>query len=169
MEIFFPFKFLSFLPMGSIVISSRIFGSQLCPWFGPACRLESSSRAWACISRYQDNATIKRSWVLTHETQVVFNDLAGLLTRCERLLLVRQDCFSSSLCDDTQLCFKQFGHLMRGADSLGKTLMLGKTEGKRRGWQDEMVGWLHWLNGHEFEQTPRASEGQESLACCSPA
>ena len=31
----------------------------------------------------------------------------------------------------------------------------------------EMVGWHHWLNGHEFEQTPGDSEGQESLAYCS--
>ena len=38
--------------------------------------------------------------------------------------------------------------------------------------QDEMVGWHHQLNGHEFEQTPRDSEGQWSLVwtmkCCSP-
>ena len=34
---------------------------------------------------------------------------------------------------------------------------------KRRGWKDEMVVWRHWLNGHEFEQTPRDSEGQWSL------
>ena len=31
--------------------------------------------------------------------------------------------------------------------------------------QDEMVGWHHWLNGHEFKQTPRDGEGQKSLAC----
>ena len=61
-----------------------------------------------------------------------------------------------------------FGYLIWRADSLKKTLMLGKAEGKRRrGWQDEMVGWHHWLNGHGFEQTPRDSEGQGSLACCS--
>ena len=34
--------------------------------------------------------------------------------------------------------------------------------------QDEMVGWHHPLNGHEFEQTPGDGEGQGSLACCSP-
>ena len=34
--------------------------------------------------------------------------------------------------------------------------------------EDEMVGWHHQLNGHESEQTPRGSEGQGSLACCSP-
>ena len=43
------------------------------------------------------------------------------------------------------------GHLMWRADSFEKTLMLGKIEGGRKGWQDEMVGWHHRLNGHEFE------------------
>ena len=33
--------------------------------------------------------------------------------------------------------------------------------------KDEMVGWRHWLNGHEFEQA-LGGEGQGSLACCSP-
>ena len=34
--------------------------------------------------------------------------------------------------------------------------------------EDEMVGWYHQLNGHEFEQTLGDGEGQGSLACCSP-
>ena len=34
--------------------------------------------------------------------------------------------------------------------------------------EDEMVGWYHRLNGHEFEQTPGDGEGQGSLACYSP-
>ena len=34
--------------------------------------------------------------------------------------------------------------------------------------EDEMVGWHHWLNGHEFEQIPGDSEEQGSLVCCSP-
>ena len=34
--------------------------------------------------------------------------------------------------------------------------------------EDEMVGWHHRLNGHEFEQAPGDDEGQGSLACCSP-
>jgi len=61
-----------------------------------------------------------------------------------------------------KLKLKHFGHLMRRADSFEKTLMLGKIEGRgRRGaTEDEMVGWYHRLNGHEFEQTPGDSEGQ---------
>ena len=34
--------------------------------------------------------------------------------------------------------------------------------------EDEMVGWRHWLNGHEFEQAPWVGDGQGSLAHCSP-
>ena len=34
--------------------------------------------------------------------------------------------------------------------------------------EDEMVGWYHRLNGHEFEQALGDGEGQGSLACCSP-
>ena len=50
---------------------------------------------------------------------------------------------------------------MQRADSLEKTLMLGKPEGRRRKGtrEDEMVGWHHQLNGHEFVQTLGDSEG----------
>ena len=53
---------------------------------------------------------------------------------------------------------------------IGKDLILGKIEGRRRRRviEDEMVGWCHRLNGHEFEQTSGDSEGQGSLVCCSP-
>ena len=64
-----------------------------------------------------------------------------------------------------------FGQLMWRADSLEKSLTLGKIEGRRRrGWQRTrwLVEWYHRLSEHEFEQTPGDSEGQRSLACCSP-
>ena len=46
-----------------------------------------------------------------------------------------------------------FGHLMQKADLLEKTRTLGKIEGrKKKGMtEDEMVGWHHPPNGHEFE------------------
>ena len=49
--------------------------------------------------------------------------------------------------------------------SLEKTLMLRKIKGRTR--EDVMIGWHHWLDGREFEQTPGDTEGQGSLACCS--
>ena len=33
--------------------------------------------------------------------------------------------------------------------------------------EDEMVGWHHWLDGHEFEQTPGVGDGHRGLSCCS--
>ena len=68
-----------------------------------------------------------------------------------------------------KLKLQYFNHLMRRVDSLEKTLMLGKIEDRRRrGQEDEMVGWHHRLNGHEFEQALGDGEGQGSLVCCSP-
>ena len=63
-----------------------------------------------------------------------------------------------------------FGHLMQRTDSFEKTLMLGKIEGKEEKGvaEDEMVGWHHWLSGHEFELPLGDGEGQGSLVCCSP-
>ena len=57
-----------------------------------------------------------------------------------------------------------------------KSWLIGKVPDAGKDWgqeetgatEDEIVGWHHWLNGHEFEQTPGDSEGQESLPCCSP-
>ena len=66
-----------------------------------------------------------------------------------------------------KLKLQYFGHLMRRANSLEKTLMLGKIEGGRRT-DDEMVGWHHRVNGREFEQAPGVGDGGGSLACCSP-
>ena len=65
-----------------------------------------------------------------------------------------------------------FVHLMRQTDSLEKTLMLGKIEGRRRRGQQRM----RWLDGitdlmdmsRVFEQALGVGDGQGSLVCCSP-
>ena len=69
-----------------------------------------------------------------------------------------------------KLKLQYFGRVMWRADSLETTLVLGKIDGKRKKetTEDETVGWHHWLNGRESEQTPGDSEGRGSLACCSP-
>ena len=66
-----------------------------------------------------------------------------------------------------KLKLQYYGHLIQSVDSSEKTLMLEKTEGRRRRGQQRMR-WHHWLNGHEFEQALGDSEGQGSLACHSP-
>ena len=67
-----------------------------------------------------------------------------------------------------KLKLQYLGHLMRRVDSLEKTLMLGGIGGRRRKGmtEDEMAGWHHLLNGHEFGWTPGDGDGQGGLACC---
>ena len=50
-----------------------------------------------------------------------------------------------------KLKLQYFGHLMRRVDSLEKTLMLGGIGGRGRRGRQEMFGWHHQLDGHEFE------------------
>ena len=57
----------------------------------------------------------------------------------------------------------------------GKSWIIGKVPNAGNDWgreekgqtEEEMFGWHHWLNGHEFEQTLGNSEGQGNLVCCS--
>ena len=67
------------------------------------------------------------------------------------------------------LKLQYFGHLIQRTDSLEKIPRLGKIEGRRMGTtKDEMAGWHHRLDGHEFEQASGTGDGQGSLVCCSP-
>ena len=58
----------------------------------------------------------------------------------------------------------------------GKSQLIGKDSDAGKDWrqeekgmkEDEMVGWHHQLDGHEFEQAPGVGDGQRSLVCCSP-
>ena len=69
-----------------------------------------------------------------------------------------------------KLKLQHFGHLMWRTNLLEKTLIAGKDwRWEEKGMtEDEMVGWHHQLDGHEFEQAPGVDDGQGSLACCSP-
>ena len=68
-----------------------------------------------------------------------------------------------------KLKLQYFGHLMQSR-------LTGKDPGAEKDWvqeekgttEDEMVGWHHWLYGHEYEQVLGDGEGQGSLECCSP-
>ena len=58
----------------------------------------------------------------------------------------------------------------------GKSQLIGKGPDAGKDWrqeekgmtEDEIFGWHHWLDGHEFEQALGVGDGQGRLACCSP-
>ena len=67
-----------------------------------------------------------------------------------------------------KLKLQYFGHLRLRGDSLEKTLMLGKIEGRRRKGRQRMR-WLDGINdsmGHGFGWTPGVRDGQGGLVCC---
>ena len=66
-----------------------------------------------------------------------------------------------------KLKLQYFGHLMQRVDSLEKTLMLGGIVGQEEKGttEDEMAGWHHQLDGHEFECTLGVGDGQGGLMC----
>ena len=59
---------------------------------------------------------------------------------------------------------------MQRTDSFGKDPDAGKDrrQEEKGTTEDEMVGWHHWFNGHEFGQTLGDSRGQGGLVCCGP-
>ena len=76
-------------------------------------------------------------WTARRSNQLILKEISPEYS-LERLML--------------KLKLQYVGRLMQRTDSVEKTLMLGKIEGrKRRGRQDEMVKWHHQLDGHEFE------------------
>ena len=67
-----------------------------------------------------------------------------------------------------KLKLQYFGHLMWRVDSLEKHPDAGRDweQGEKGTTEDEMAGWHHQLDGHEFEWTPGVGDGQGGLACC---
>ena len=92
--------------------------------------------------------TLESSWTARRSNQSILKEINPEYTRKGLML---------------KLKLQYIVHLMRTAASLKKTLMLGKIVGRRRGKQDEMIGWHHWFNRHERWQTPGDGEGQGSM------
>ena len=67
-----------------------------------------------------------------------------------------------------RLKLQYLGHLMQRVDSLGKDSDAGRDWGQEEKGttEDEMAGWHHRLDGHEFERTLGVGDGQGGLACC---
>ena len=68
-----------------------------------------------------------------------------------------------------KLKLQYFGHLIQRTDPLEKTDAGKDSRREEKGTtEDEMVGWHHWLNGHEFEQALGVGDGHGSMVCHSP-
>ena len=82
--------------------------------------------------------TLESSWTARRSNQFILKEISRGCS-LEGLML--------------KLKLQYFGHLMRRVDSLEETLMLGGIVGRRKKGttEDEMAGWHHRLNGHEFE------------------
>ena len=62
-----------------------------------------------------------------------------------------------------KLKFQYFGHLMQRVDSLDSDAGRDWGQEEKGTTEDEMAGWHHWLDGHEFEWTPGVGDGQGGL------
>ena len=104
---------------------------------------------WVLDILYSCNKSLESLGLQRKANQSILKEI-NLEYSLERLLL--------------KLKLQYFGHLMWWADSMEKPLMLGKVEGKKEKGpaEDEMVGWHHWLSGHEFQQTLGDSGGHRS-------
>ena len=111
------------------------------------CRRIDASELW-CWRRL-----LRVPWTARRSNQSILNEISPEWS-LEGLML--------------KLKLQYFGYLMRRADSLEKTLMLAKIEGRRKRGQQRMrwIWWHHRLNGHEFGWTPGVGDGQGGLACC---
>ena len=67
-----------------------------------------------------------------------------------------------------KLKLQYFGHLMRRTDSSDPDAGKDWRREEKGSTEDDMIGWQHWLGGHEFKQALRVSDGQGGLVCWSP-
>ena len=98
---------------------------------------------------------LKVSWTSRRSNQSILKEISPVYS-WEELML--------------KLKLQYFGHLIE------KNWLTWKEPDAGKDWrqeekgmtEDEMVGWHHWLNRHEFEQAPGVGDGQGGLVCCSP-
>ena len=105
---------------------------------------------WCC------RRLLRVPWTVRTSTQSILREinpeysLERLMLKLKALTLWPRDAKSWLTGKEKPWCWKDWGQEEKWAT------------------EEEMFGWHHQLNGHEFEQTPEDSEGQGNMACCSP-
>ena len=133
------------------------------------------------LSLLHDNPDLSWIWVpvwLNFSNHDFYSVPRELKFTCQSIFYFYHNClletFLMTLCASSDL-ISQF-ILSKFLSPDAKTWLIGKDPDVAKDWgqeekgatEDEMIGWHHWLNGLKFEQTQGSSEGQGSLACCSP-
>ena len=132
------------LPTKVSIVKATVF-----PLVGYRCESWTIKNGWVpqswCLQTVVLEKTVESPWTARRSNQSILKEISPKYS-LEGLMLKLQN----------------FGHLMQSANSLEKTLMLGKIEGrKRREWQRMRWWWHHQLNGHEFKQAAGDGEGLE--------
>ena len=122
----------------------------------------SSSHVWMWELVYKESWARKNwcFWIVMLEKTLVVPWTASISNQ-SILKEINPECSLEGL---MKLKLQYFGYLLWKTESLEKILMLGKIEGRRRGWQ--RMRWHHQLNGHELKQAPGVGDEQGSPACC---
>ena len=115
-----------------------------------------------CCFKCDNTHKVHLAWVARRQCSKSLS-----LLECYRLSSILKESNPEYSLKGLKLKLQYVGHLKPRADSLEKTLMLGKTDAREEVTEGEMVGWHHQLDAHELEQALGDAEGQESLACCS--
>ena len=126
----------------------------------------SSSDVWMWELNH-NKGCVPKNWCFWY---VVLEKTLDSPLDCKEIKLVNPKGNQSWILEGLMLKLQYFGHLVWRAYSLEKGPDAGKDwrQEKKETIENEMVGWHHWLNGHEFEQALGDGEGQGRLVCCSP-
>ena len=151
----------SVLKSRDITLTTQVCYSQDCDLHG--------SQAWFCELDCKEGRTPK-NWCL--QTVALEKTLESPLD-CKEIKPVNLKGYQSWMLigrTDTETEAPGFGPPEVNSRLIGKVPDAGKGWGpkEKRASEDEMAGWHHRCDGHEFEQTSGNSEGQGGLACCSP-
>ena len=129
----------------------------------------SCSHVWMWELDYKKCWVLKNWWFWTVVLEKTLERVPWTARRSNQSIL--KEISPGSLLEGLMLKLKlqYFGCLMRRADAFERPWCWERLRQEEKGMtEDEMVGWHHWLNGHEFGWTPGVGDGQGGLACCSP-